>query len=337
MGKGHQGLGRQDRLSALHRVVQLAACAACVGAHAQAPREPPYPNKVIRIIEPFAPGGSTDVMARLLAEKLPPRLSQAVIVEHRPGAGGSIGMEYAARAPADGYTLVVAPLGPWVVNPHLYKLTYDVLNDFAVITRLTGMAGLLVVHPALPVKTVRELIDLARRRPGDLNYGSSGAGGWGHVSAELFALMSKTRMTHVPYKGSAPALTDLIAGQLQVLFNTASTTVPYVKAGRVRALATTAPARMESLPDLPTVAESGVPGYETTTWSAVGAPARTPRAIIERLNREIAGVLQMPEVRELARQQSSVVLVGTPEEAQSHVRAELAKYGRIVKAAKITR
>ena len=319
----------------LRILLVVAAAAGSSIVHGQTTRESQYPAKIIRIIVPFTPGGSTDNVSRLLAEKLPPRLGQTVIVDNRPGAGGSIGMEAAARAPADGYTLVVAPVGPWAVNPHLYKLPYDVLNDFAIIIRLTAMPGLLIVHPSLPVKTVRELIVLARQRPGDLNYGSSGVGGWGHISAELFSLMTNTRMTHIPYKGSAPALTDLMSGQIQVLFNTASTTVSHIRAGTVRALATTGTARMEELPNVPTIIESGVPGYENTTWSAIGAPARTPRMVIERLNKEIAAILQTPEVQEWARKQSSITLGGTPEEAHKYLMTELSKYGKIVRQAGI--
>jgi tripartite-type tricarboxylate transporter receptor subunit TctC len=308
-----------------------------VSVQAQVPSDPPYPTRVVRIIEPFAPGGSTDQVTRMLAERLPARLGQPVVIEHRPGAGGTIGMEAAVRAPPDGHTLVVAPVGPWAVNPHLHKLSYDAANDFAMISRLFTMQGLVLVHPSLPVKSVQELILLARKRPGELNYGSSGVGGWGHVSAELFAMLADVRMTHVPYKGSAPALTDLIGGHLQVLFNTVSTTLPHVASGRVRAIAVTGSARLEALPDTPTVAEAGVPGYENTTWSAIGAPGRTPRAVIVRLNREVDAILRTPEVQQLARQQSSTVLGGTPEEAQAHLKAEIAKYGRVIRDAGIGR
>ena len=319
----------------MRTAIVFTMAAAPAVSYGQAPRDSQYPTKIIRIIVPFGPGGSTDLISRLLVEKLPPRLGQPAFVDFRPGAGGSIGMEVAARAPADGYTLVVAPLGPWAVNPHLYKLSYDVVNDFAMIIRLTAMPGLLIVHPSLPVKTVRELIALARQRPGELNFGSSGVGGWGHISGELFCLMTGTRMTHIPYKGSAPALIDLISGQIQVLFNTVSTTLPHVKAGTTRAIAITGAARMEALPQVPTVAESGVPGYESTTWAALGAPARTPRPIVERLNKEIAAILQTPEVQELVREQGSITLGGTPEEAQSQLKAELAKFGKLFRDAGI--
>lgn len=317
---------------------KLAACVlatAAASVHGQVPREGQYPSKIVRLIEPFPPGGSTDLVARLLADRLAPRLGQPVVIDHRTGAGGAIGMEAAARAPADGYTLVVAPLGPWVVNPHLYELQYDTLNDLTIIIRLLGMPGLLIVHPSVPVRSVRDLIALARARPTELNYGSSGVGGWGHISAELFDMMAGTRMTHVPYRGSAAALSNLIGGQLHVLFNTASTTVPHVLAGTVRALATTGMRRMESLPNVPTVDEAGVPGYENTTWSAIGAPARTPASIIKRLNNEIAEILQFPDVQELARKQSSVTIGGTPEEAKKFLAEEFAKYGKIVKQANI--
>ncbi len=303
---------------------------------AQEPAQPgAYPAKPIRLVVPYFPGGTPDIQGRRLAEKLRDRLGQPVIVDNRPGANASIGMGIVARAPADGYTIVIAPVGPWVVNAYLYKLPYDVLHDFAPVIHATSTPGLFVVHPAVPVKTVRELIALAQLKPGVLNYGSTGVGGFGHMSGELFAAMAKVRITHVPYKSIAAALTEVVGGHIQLLFNVASPTLPQVHAGRVRALATTGAARMEALPDVPTVAEAGVPGYENSTWNGIGAPARTPQAIIRLLNREIAAILQLPDVRDAARVEGSTIIAGTPGQFRDYLAAEHAKYGRLVREAGI--
>jgi tripartite-type tricarboxylate transporter receptor subunit TctC len=294
-----------------------------------------YPVKPIRFIVPFPPGGTADIQARMLADRLVPRLGQQMVIESRGGANGSIGMEATVRAPADGYTIVIATVGTWAVNPFLYKLPYDVQTDLAPLAHIATTPGVLVVHPSVPASSVKELLALARRRPGDLNYGSAGIGGFGHMSAELFSLTAGVKLTHVPYKGSAPALIDLLGGHIQVLFNSALPTMPHVRTGRVRALATSGAKRLEILAELPTIAEAGVAGFENSTWSALGAPARTPRAAIDRLNKEINAVLQLPEVREAARAEGSTITGGTPEQFQEYLKAELAKFGKLVKAAGI--
>src|SRR5688572_15551536 len=206
-------------------------------------KDTPYPSKPIRCIVPFPPGGTADIQARMLFEKLAPRLGQQIIIDNRGGANGSIGMELTARAPADGYTIVLATVGTWVINPYLYKLSYDVL-DFAPIIHVATTPGVLIVHPSLPVKSVKELIALAKRRPGELTYGSAGIGGFGHMSAELFSMMAQVKMSHVPYKGTGPSTVDLLGGHIQMLFNSAVPSVPHVKSGKVRALATTGATRM---------------------------------------------------------------------------------------------
>ena len=314
----------------------LTATAIATGAGAQ-PRaeESAYPNKPIRFVVPYFPGGTPDIQGRRLAEKLRERMGQPIVIDNRPGANASIGMGIVARAPADGYTIVIAPVGPWAVNPHLYKLQYDVLKDFAPIIHITSTPGLLVVHPSVAAKTVQELIALAKQRPGYLDYGSTGIGGFGHMSGELFSAMAGIRMTHVPHKSIAAALNDVIGGHLHVLFNVASPTLPQVKSGRIRALATTGAARMEALPEVPTIAESGVPGYENSTWNAIAAPARTPRPVIERLNREIAAILQMPEIREAARAEGSTITGGAPEWFRDYLKSEFAKFGKLVRQAGI--
>ena len=301
-------------------------------AMAQAPA---YPAKPIRLVVTFAPGGTTDIQARMLVEKLAPRLGQQVLIDNRGGAGGNIGMEIVARAPADGYTLVITVVGTWAVNPYLYKLPYDVQKDFAPVVHVATTPGVLVIHPALPVRTVRELVTLARKRPGELAYGTAGLGSFTHISAELFAVMTGIRMTHVPYKGSGPATADLVGGHIQLSFSSAVPAMPQIQSGRLRAIATTGSKRLAVLPDLPTVAEAGVTGYESSTWTAMAAPARTPLQVIERLNREVNAVLQMPDIQERSAAMGSVITGGTPEWFQDYLKSELAKYGKLVKQAGI--
>jgi len=294
-----------------------------------------YPSKAIRFIVPFPPGGTTDIQGRMIADKLGPRLGQQVVIDNRGGANGAIGMEIVARAPADGYTMIISTVGTWTVSPHLSKLPYDVLTDFAPLIHIATTPGVMIVHPSVPVKSVKELVALARQRPAELTFGSAGIGGFGHMCGELFSVLAKVRMTHVPYKGSAPSLIDLIGGHIQVLFNSALPTMPHIRSGKARALATTGAKRMSILPDLPTVAEAGVPGYENSTWSALGVAARTPPSIVDRLNREINTVLQLPDVQEAARAEGSMITGGTPAQFHEILKSELAKFGKLIKAAGI--
>lgn len=294
-----------------------------------------YPNKPVRFIVPFVPGGPTDIQGRMLGEKLSQRIGQQVLIDNRGGAGGNIGMDLTAKAPADGYTIVIATVGTWAVNPHLYKLPFDVVKDFAPIIQISTSPGVLVVHPSVPAKSVKDLLALARARPGQLNYGSSGVGGFGHICGELFALMANVKMTHIPYKSSAPALTDVIAGQIEVLFNNAISTVPQVNARRVRPLATTGAKRLEVLSELPTIAEAGVPGYENSSWSAVAAPAGTPAPIIGRLHKEFSGILTDPDIQKRHADVGAQIIGGSPEQFHAYLKAEVAKFGKLVKAAGI--
>ena len=320
----------------LQTLLVLAAAGVPAAASAQAsPGKSVYPDKPIRLVVPFPPGGTTDIQGRMLAEKLAQRLGQPVVIDNRGGAQGIIGMEIVARAPADGYTIVIAVVGPWAINTYLYKLPYDVAKDFAPIIHVGTTPGVLVVHPSLPAKTVRELIALAKQKPGELNYGSAGVGGFFHISAELFAFMTGIRLTHVPYKGPAAALTDLAAGRIHVMFNSAIVTVPFIKSGKVTALATTGAKRVAALIDLPTVAEAGVPGYESSTWTAVGVPVRTPRPIIQRLNHEINAILQMPDIAERFAAGGSTTTGGTPEQFRDYLKSELAKFSKLIKEAGI--
>ena len=294
-----------------------------------------YPSRPLRFVVPFPAGGTPDIQARMLGEKLAQRLGQPVVIDNRGGAGGILGMEIVARAPADGYTIVTATVGSWAVTPHLYKLSYDVLRDFAPVIQVATTPGVLVVHPSLAAKTVKELIALARQQPGILNYASGGAGGFSHMSAELFAHMTGVRLTGVPYKGAAPAMAGLLGGHTQIMFNTAITTLPHVKSGKLRALAATSAKRMDTMPDLPTVAEAGVPGYENSSWTAIAAPARTAQAIIDRLNREFAAILELPDIRERHAAAGSVISGGTPQQFRDYLKLEYAKFARLVKVAGI--
>jgi tripartite-type tricarboxylate transporter receptor subunit TctC len=305
------------------------------GAQALSKDPPAFPVKPIRLVVTFAPGGTTDIQARMLVEKLAPRLGQQILIDNRGGAGGNIGMEIVARAPADGYTLVITVVGTWAVNPHVYKLPYDVQKDFAPVIHVASTPGVLVIHPSIPAKTVKELIALARKRPGELAYGTAGLGSFTHISAELFTVMTGTRMTHVPYKGSGPATADLVGGHIQLSFSSAVPAMPQIQSGRLRAIATTGSKRLAVLPDLPTVAEAGVTGYESSTWTAMAAPARTPQAVIERLNREVNAVLQLPDIQERSAAMGSVITGGTPEWFQDYLKSELMKYGKLVKQAGI--
>jgi tripartite-type tricarboxylate transporter receptor subunit TctC len=295
-----------------------------------------YPSKPIRIVVPYVAGGATDITARQLGEKLSQRVGQPVLIDNRGGAAGNIGMEFAAKSVPDGHTILLSAVGAFAVNPHLYKLNYDAIRDLAPIILISTSAGLLAVHPSVPAKNVRELVALAKARPGELNYGSSGVGGFGHVSAALFTMMTGTKMVHVPYKSSGPALIDLMAGHIQLLFNNAISTVPQIKASRVRALAVTSIKRTRAVPDLPTLDEAGVKGYDQTAWSAIAAPAGTPKDIVARLNGEFNAILKLPDIQQKNAEVGSDIVGGTPEYFGDYLKSETAKFARIVKEAKIT-
>ena len=318
------------------KIEQLIALALCTCASTAAwPQTAAYPTKPVRFVVPFVAGGPTDIQGRLLGEKLGQRMGQQFIIDNRGGAGGNIGMELTAKAPPDGYTIVIATVGTWAVNPHLYKLPFDVVKDFAPITQVSTSPGVLVVHPSVPAKSVKELIALAKAHPNELNYGSSGVGGFGHICGELFTLMSGTKMTHIPYKSSAPSMTDVMSGQIQVLFNNMIATVPHVRANRVRALATTGATRSPALPELPTIAESGLKGYENSSWSAVAAPAGTPKPILDRLSRELTEVLKLPDIQQKHADVGAEIVASTPEQFHAYLKSEVAKFGKLVKAAGI--
>jgi tripartite-type tricarboxylate transporter receptor subunit TctC len=295
-----------------------------------------FPAKPIRLVLPYPPGGGTDTIARPLAQRLTESFGQQVLVDNRGGGGGSIGMEYVAKAPPDGHTIVAALTAQLAVNVSLFKkLPYDPVKDYAPITLLAQGPYVLVVHPSLPVRTVKELVALARARPNDITYASSGNGSGGHLAAELLNSMTHVKMLHIPYKGGGPALTDLLGGQVQVLFSTWASGRGHIQSGRIRALAVSTAKRPASIPDIPTVAESGVPGYDSGVWYALLAPAGTPKDIVDRLNREILAVLKNPDYRRLLVDSAIDPVGSTPEELGRYIRAEIAKWAKVVKDANV--
>jgi tripartite-type tricarboxylate transporter receptor subunit TctC len=298
----------------------------------------PYPTRPVRFIVPSAAGSGTDIIARIIGQKLSERWRQPVVIDDRDGASGMIGTELAARAPADGYTLYMGFTGPLAVSPALIsKLPYDPLKDFAPVSLIDNSPVVLVVNPSVPAATVKELIALAKAKPGTLNFGSAGSGTMGHMSGELFKSMSGTNMVHVPYKNVSQAMSDVVAGQLQLIFHVAPAVMPQVKAGKLRALAVTSLKRWPILPDLPTIAEAGVPGYDSTVWHGVLLPANVSPALVMRLHREIADeILRAPEVREAFAAQWLEPLGTTPQEFAAFLKADIARNTKIVKAAGIS-
>lgn len=309
----------------------LLSIAAAV-AHAQN-----YPTKPIRFIVPYVAGGAGDIFARTIGQKLTESTGQTVVVDNRPGANGIIGTDLVAKAPPDGYTIVMANSAPFVLNPSLYsKLPYDPVKDFAPVTQGTYYGYVLVVHPSVAAKTVQELIALAKTKPGQIAYGSTGTGSANHLAGEFFAMMTGTRLTHVPYKGSAAALADVLGGQLPMMFDTVITSLPQLKAGKLRALGFSGSRRTPQLPDLATLDELGLKGFEVSSWQAIVAPARTPRPVIERLYQDTVKALKMPDVIErLATQGGNELIGSTPEEFAALIKAEIAKYGKVIRQAGI--
>ncbi len=315
----------------------LAAACAC-GALAQKPEQgSPYPSRPIRFICPYVPGGAGDIFTRTIAQKLAESLGQSVVVDNRPGANGGIGTDIVAKAPADGYTLLMGNSGPLAVNPVLYhKVPYDPIKDFAPITQGTLYMYVLVTPAAMPVVSLNDFIAVLKSKPGQLTYGSTGVGGGNHLSGELFNLMTGTKSIHVPYTGSAAALAALLGGQINYMFDTVITSVPHLRAGRLRGLGVTAMRRASALPEVPTLDELGLKGFELTQWQAVVAPAGTPKPVVDMLYREVAKALRMPDVIDRLATQGGNELVGnSPEEFAQVIRNDLAKYARLVKSANI--
>lgn len=324
----------------LHKILSpcvLSALLMCAAApRSQAAATPDYPVRPIRLIVPFSAGGSIDILARMMGQGLTRALGQSVVVDNRAGAGGIIGVEAVARANPDGHTLLMGHIGTQAIHPALYpKLPYDPVKDFAPISLLSMAPNLLLVHPTLPVKSLQELIALSKAQPRRLNYGSGGVGGSTHMSAELFMMMAGVEWVHVPYKGGAPALAATLGGEVSILFNNVVTAAPHVKAGRLRALAVTSRQRSRVVPELPSIAEAGVPGYDYVSWYGLLGPAAMPRTIIEKLNSEVRHVMNAEAVVVQLAADGAEVATGTPAEFAAYIKRESARWADVIRKAGI--
>jgi tripartite-type tricarboxylate transporter receptor subunit TctC len=296
----------------------------------------PWPAKPLRMIAPFPPGGTTDVLGRIIAQRLSDALGRQVVVENRPGVGGNLGNEFAARLPPDGYNILLSSSAQLVTNPHLYKrLGFDPLNDFSPVSLVAGSGQVLVVHPSVPVKTVQQLVAIARAKPGSLNFGSGGRGTPAHIAGEVFQVATGTKLVHVPYKGGGLAVIDLVAGQIDMVMSDMAPAVPQVKAGKLRALAVTSERRSQALPDIPTLAESGIKGSIPEVWWVLMTPRGTAASVIGRLNAEVVSMMKSPEVQERFAQLGLTPLHSTPERVTELIRLETPAIGKALKAAGI--
>ncbi len=311
--------------------VACALLAAGVNAAAQI-----YPAKSIKMIVPFPAGGPTDIVARLLGQKLSEAWNQTVVIDNRPGGGGVIAGQLAAKSPPDGYTIFLGGITTLVLSTYVHKnRPYDSQRDFLPATQTTVQPLLLMVHPALPVKTVQEFLALARARPGEINYGTSGPGGSGHLAGELLRGMTGINIVHVPYRGQPPVLNDLLAGQVQSMLGAPLAVIPHIRTGKIRPLAVTGQKRSLAAPNVPTFSEAGLPGYDASTWNGIMAPTGTPRTIIERLHGEIVKILRTPATLERLAGDGSVAVASTPEEFAAFIKAEHAKWSKVVREANI--
>ena len=316
----------------MQRIVIAAFCVLS-GTAAQGAEAQTYPSKPVRFIVPFAPGGPTDIFARAVSAKLAEALGQPVVVDNRGGAGGNIGTEMVAKAAADGYTLLMGTVGTHAINPSLYpRVGFDPIRDFAPITLVADTPSLLAVHPSVPANSVRELLAIAKAKPGQLSYASAGNGTSNHLAGVLLCMMAGIEMVHIPYKGSGPALIDVLAGQVPVMFNNPASIMPHLKAGKLRALALSSATRSRLLPALPTLAESGVPGFEVRSWHGAFAPAGTSRDIVTRLHGEIVKALSQPDVKERFEAQGVELVGNRPEEFAAFLQKEQVKWSKVVKA-----
>lgn len=323
---------RISRRIATHLTTLLVGQALAAGAGLAVSHAQMYPSKPIRLIVPFTPGGSNDVVARIVGQKLSETWKQPVVVENKPGAGGNIGSEAAARSEPDGYTLLIAANNVLAINPTLYdKIPFDPLKDFAPVTLLGTLPIVLVVNSAVPAKSVQELIAFGKSSADGLTYASGGNGTPQHLSGELFKSMTGVKMDHIPYKGNAPAVTDLLSGQVKMLFSPVNSVIPHVKSGKLRALGVASTARLTYLPDVPTIAEAGVPGYQSDIWLALVAPAGTPKDIVEKVRGEVAAILAHPEVKEKLSAQGIEPAPSSPEEVTRLIKDDLARWAKVIK------
>lgn len=312
-------------------VVMLAAGLAGAGARAAADASASYPNRPVRLIVPYAPGGGADTLARGIGQKLSAALGQAVVIDNRGGGGTIIGSDLAAKAVPDGHTIIIVASTHAVVSSLYKKLPYDPIRDFAPVIRIASAPNILALHPSVPAGSVKELVALARSRPGQLVYASSGNGGGSHLAMELLKSMARIDLVHVPYKGSGPALVDLLSGQANLMFGGMIATLAQVRSGRLKAVAVSSAKRSPTIPELPTIAESGYPGYEAATWYGVLAPAGTPAPIVRKLNAEISRILKLPEVRERMTGVGAEPVGSTPEEFAAYIKSEVAKWAKVIK------
>ncbi len=319
-----------------NKIVASLTVTLCLVLAAASAQSQTWPSRPIRFIVPFPPGAATDLLTRTIAPKLGDGLGQQVVVDNRLGAGGMIGVELAAKSPRDGYTLVLATVGPIAINPSLYaKMPFDPVKDLAPVTLAANIFNVLIVHPALPAQSVKALIALARARPGELNYGSSGTGAADHLAAELFQVMTKTKMVHVPYKGGPLAMMDLISGNLQLMFATVPTAIGLVKGGKVRAMAIINSKRFPLMPELPTVEEAGIPGFAVNNWCGVFATGGTPAEVVARLNAELVKALALPDVKKRLLENGLDAASNTPDQFAAYIRAETTKWAAVVKDANV--
>ena len=319
--------GHTGSAAAAALFIHIAAFAGAAAA------QPGYPAKAIRYVVPFPAGGPLDIVARAIGQELSKSWGQPVIIDNRPGAGGNIGADLVAKAPPDGYTILMGAVSTHAINVTLYnKLPYDPIRDFAPVTLITSVPNVLVVHPSVPANNVKELIALAKARPGQLNFASGSTGSAGHLAGELFNSMAGVRMTHIPYKGAAPAVVDLMAGHVSLMFDNMSSALPNIKAARVRALAVTTLKRSPLQPQLPTISEAGLRGFDVSTWFGIFAPAGTPPEIVAKLNGEVARILHTPEMKERLALLGAEPIGNKPDEFAAFIKAEIPKYAKVIQA-----
>ena len=316
--------------------VTIALSLGAISVAAQTDPAQGYPSRPIRLVVPFAPGGSTDIIARILAQKLGEAWNQQVIVDNRPGAGGTIGVDYVAKSPSDGYTLIFGHVGTFGFGPSLYpKLPYHPVRDFAPVIQFAMVPNMLVTHPSLPVKSVKDLIALAKAKPGQVNYASSGTGSASHLAVEYFKLLAKIDLTPIAYRGTGPMTVSLVSGETSLTITGVPPLMPHVQSGRMRGIAVASTQRLKVLPDLPTIAEAGVAGYESTTWCGPLAPAQSPREIVTKLNGDLNKVLQLQDVGKRFAAEGIEALGGTPDQFGSYIRADMERWAKVVREANI--